>query len=98
MALLNTAWSDDGLYQDPTGEARGRDALSEHIGGFLHSQPGARIELNSGAAEHHGHIYFSWRMINAAGDVVISGVDFGTLDGERRIKQIVGFFGPPPSL
>lgn len=95
MALLKLAWSEDGIYRDPSGEARGRIAFSEHIGRFHAQQPGVRIEVTSGASEHHGHIYFSWHMINADWEVVLRGVDFGTLDSDGRLKLIVGFFGPP---
>ncbi|MEP3278756.1 MAG: nuclear transport factor 2 family protein [Stappiaceae bacterium] len=98
LALLTIAWSEDGLYQDPSGEAVGRQALSDRIGGFHAQQPGARVELTSGFSEHHGKIYFSWRMLTPDGNVAINGVDFGTLDDEGRLTQIVGFFGPPPVI
>lgn len=96
LELLNLAWSDDGVYRDPSAEAVGRTALSDHIGVVQSQQTGARIELTSGASHHHGHIYFTWRMLNAEGAVAINGIDFGTLDGDGRLSQIVGFFGPPP--
>lgn len=95
-ALLEAAWSPDGTYCDPNSDVRGRAALSAHIAGFHASLPGARIELTSGASEHHGQIYFTWRMLDAGGNVAIEGVDFGHLDDTGRISQIVGFFGSPP--
>jgi hypothetical protein len=36
---------------------------------------------------------FSWRLIQPDG-TAIEGMDFGELDGDGRIKRIVGFFGP----
>ncbi|MEM7215706.1 MAG: nuclear transport factor 2 family protein [Pseudomonadota bacterium] len=96
--LLNFAWADNGLYQDPSAEALGREALIKHIGGMHDQQPGARVELTSGHSEHHGRIQFNWQFVNPDGEVVIRGVDFGTLDNDGRLREIVGFFGPPPEL
>ena len=95
--LLDKSWSEDGVYRDPTGEAAGKTAWMAHIAGFHASMPGHEMRLTSGASEHHGHIYFSWRLTNPQGEVVTDGVDFGTLDADGRIAQIVGFFGPPPA-
>ena len=39
-ALLEIAWADDGLYQDPGSEARGRDSLHALIGRVLARFPG----------------------------------------------------------
>ncbi len=94
-ALLDKVWAEDGTYQDPTADVAGREALVQHIGGFHQSMPGARIELASGVSEHHGHIYFAWRLITADGSTYVEGVDFGTVDADGRLSQIVGFFGPP---
>jgi SnoaL-like domain len=95
-ALLQQCWAEDGLYQDPTGEAAGRAALNAHIGGFHTSQPGARIEITSGVACHHSNIYFKWLMRAGDGSVVVEGVDFGSIGADGRITRITGFFGPPP--
>ncbi len=97
-ALLEASWADDGLYQDPSADVRGREALIAHIGGFHKQQPGARIELTSGASHHHGRVHFSWQMVTADGAVALQGVDFGTLGDDGRLTQIIGFFGAPPAL
>ena len=94
--LLEIAWAEDGLYQDPSGEARGRDSLHAHIG-QVHAQfPGARIELTSGADAHHDRIRFAWRMVMADGTVPIQGIDFGRLGADGRLTEIIGFFGAQP--
>jgi len=98
IELLTLAWSDDGVYTDPQTEAVGRDALSGYIGAVHAKMPGARIEYTSGIAQHHSHIHFSWQLVTAEGKVVLAGVDFGTLDDDTRLLQIVGFFGDLPSL
>ncbi len=97
-ASLAIAWSEDGIYRDPLKEAKGRHALSDYIGTVHQKTPGARIEYTSGVNQHHDHIYFSWHLVTDAGEPVLVGVDFGTLDGDGRLLQIVGFFGEMTSL
>ncbi|MGG7565526.1 nuclear transport factor 2 family protein [Rhodovulum sp. DZ06] len=97
MALLETCWADGGRYLDPSADVTGREALSTHIGGFHAAQPGARIELASGASRHHDRVHFRWGMVTAAGAVAIEGVDFGRLAADGRFEEIAGFFGPPPA-
>ena len=94
-ALLEEAWADGGTYQDPTASVTGREALVQHIGGFHQAMPGARIEMASNASQHNNRIYFAWRLVTDDGATAVEGVDFGTLDADGRICEIVGFFGPP---
>lgn len=93
--LLEKAWAPEGTYTDPTADVAGRETLVQHIGGFHQAMPGARIELTSGVSEHHGRIYFAWRLITGDGATYVEGVDFGRVDAEGRLAEIVGFFGPP---
>ena len=96
-SLLEQAWADDGVYEDPTASVSGRDALVAHIAGFHKAMPGAVIERTSGISHHHNSVYFAWQIKAANGDVIVDGVDFGALDDAGRLKRIVGFFGPPGS-
>lgn len=95
-ALLEQAWAEDGLYIDPSGRADGREALVKHIAGFQKTFGGHRIELTSGIADHNGYVSFAWKMSGPDGSTVMEGCDFGELDGDGRLKLIVGFFGPWP--
>lgn len=98
-ALLEAAWADDGVYCDPTAEARGRDALLEHIAGFRELFPGARIEPTSAVEEHHGWARFAWAMVGADGATAVEGFDVCEFAPDGRLQRIVGFFGsfPPPA-
>ena len=96
-ALLERAWSDDGVYRDPLGLAEGRAALVAHIGGFHTMMPGHRIEQASGVDVHGVWFRFAWRMRDGQ-SVVTEGVDFGQLAADGRIERITGFFGPLPEL
>lgn len=95
-ALLEIAWAENGLYQDPSGEALGSESLVRHIG-QVHAQfPRARIELTSGVDQHHDRIRFAWRLVVADGSVLVSGLDIGRVGSDGRLTEIIGFFGAQP--
>ncbi|MEM1245913.1 MAG: nuclear transport factor 2 family protein [Acidobacteriota bacterium] len=94
-ALLEKAWAEDGVYTDPSAEVKGRDALHEHIGAFLDQGTGASLVLTSKVDSHHGHrLRFSWSMVSKDGQTVATGIDYGEVDDDGRLRLIVGFFGP----
>jgi hypothetical protein len=94
--LLEQAWANDGVYQDPTGRAEGRAALVAHIGGFHEMMSGNAIEITSGVDVYGDVLRFSWQMRAENGDIALEGMDFGTLARDGRLASITGFFGPFP--
>ena len=56
--LLEQAWAADAVYCDPTAVVTGREALSDHIGGFQAAMPGGRIEVTSEPVLHHDSAFF----------------------------------------
>ena len=96
--LLEAAWADDGVYCDPTATVSGRDALVAHIAGFHQMFAGARIDQASGVDEHDGWLRFAWTMVGADGVTIMDGFDCGELAPDGRLRRIIGFFGPFPSL
>jgi len=97
-ALLEDAWSDHGVYEDPMGRADGRDALVAHIGGFQQQMPGHRIDMASGVDSYGNLFRFAWVMRDATGNVALEGMDFGEFADDGRIARITGFFGPFPPM
>lgn len=97
-ALLEKAWADDGIYIDPTAKVEGREALVQHIGGFLAQMGEARLKRSSGVEVHHDVLRFEWEIVAADGTVVAAGFDYGETAPDGRLKRIVGFFGPFPDL
>jgi SnoaL-like domain len=98
IRLLEKSWSEDGIYQDPTVDISGREALNQHIAKFHERLPGHSIVLTSNADHHHGKIHFTWKLLGPNGNTVSEGRDFGELASDGRIRLIAGFFGPPPTL
>jgi|SRR5690348_10829798 hypothetical protein len=97
-SLLQIAWSEDGVYQDPTANVVGREALIQHIGDFHKRLPGTTIVFTCGVDHHHEKFHFLWNMVGTDGQVTVEGRDFGEFDRDGRIRRIAGFFGPPPPL
>jgi hypothetical protein len=96
--LLEKVWASDGTYTDPQSHVEGREALFEHIGGFLKSSPGARIIQSSHVDFHHGMFRFAWKFVGGDGKTVMEGIDFGALAPDGKLQRIVGFFGPTKPL
>jgi len=97
-ALLERAWTDDGIYTDPTAYVEGREALIKHIAGFLNQMGEARLERSSGVEVHHNVLRFEWRIVTPDKTIVATGFDYGELAEDGRLQRIVGFFGPFPEL
>ena len=98
--LLERAWSNDGVYSDPSAEVHGRDALIAHIGEFANNpeMKGFSLARISGVDVHHNVLRFDWALKDAADKTVIAGVDFGVLADDGRFESITGFFGPMPEM
>ncbi|MEY2515011.1 MAG: hypothetical protein QOJ89_2369 [bacterium] len=93
-ALLERAWAEDGVYVDPTVVVRGREALVAHLGGFQERMRDHSLVLTTGVDERLGWLRFGWNLLAPDGELVLEGQDFGELDGDGRLRLIVGFFGP----
>ena len=98
--LLERAWADDGTYTDPLAHVLGREALVQHIGLFQQQAPMVRLVRASGIDEHHGVLRFAWKAEGATEPPLagLEGLDIGELAGDGRLRRIIGFFGPLPSL
>lgn len=98
--LLKTAWSEQGVYTDPSAHVEGRDALVKHIGQTISSPQfnGASLAPGSEVDIHHKVFRFEWKLNDASGNSLISGMDYGEFDEKGQITKIIGFFGPFPTL
>jgi hypothetical protein len=95
MDLLEAAFAADGTYVSPlhSEPLRGRTALHREIGRFLATSPGEYFEFRSWSAadRHHDALRIHWRLCDAAGQTVLEGQDFGVLDAEGRLGDVIGF-------
>lgn len=96
--LLERSCSDDVSYTDPSVHLVGRAALVGHARRFAERWPGAEIVVTGPIDEHHQRwIRFRWRVVGAGGAPLRQGVDFAELDGDGRLRRVVGFFDLDPA-
>lgn len=91
LTLLETIWSDDGVYTDPIAHAENRAELNAVIGRFHEMNPGAKFALKDEITAHGVHVRFYWTL-HFANDISIPGMDYGELAADGRLSKIVGFF------
>jgi hypothetical protein len=92
-ALIEQAWTADGLYVDPLLEATGHAALSDMVAGVHTQFPGQRFRRTSAIDAHHDGARFAWELAGEDGTVTVAGLDVAELDGDGRLRRITGFFG-----
>jgi hypothetical protein len=95
--MLSKIWEPTGVYIDPSIHLVGTEPLARHASALQSASPGSRIVLDSVVDQHHGMFRFAWRRLLLNGESR-TGVDFGELSLDGRIKKIVGFFGRLASI
>jgi hypothetical protein len=97
--LLAEVWAPDATYTDPRVDAVTSAELLAHIERVLAQRPGAKVVRTSALDVHHGVGRFSWHVVQADGTALPDGLDIAEFSSDgRRIRRIVGFFGPLPPL
>ena len=98
--LLKTAWSETGIYTDPSAHVEGRKALIDHISKTLSSPQfqGASLAPASEIDLHNQVFRFQWKLVDSSGNKLFAGMDYGEFDDQGMITKIIGFFGPFPKL
>lgn len=92
---LEAVWEQGATYTDPATSVTTLQELLTHIAGVQARRPGARVLRTSRVDVHHKLARFHWHVALADGTTLPEGIDFAELsDDGRRIKRIVGFFGP----
>jgi hypothetical protein len=95
--LLDRSFAADGEYVDSVGRAAGRQELSERIGQFLATYPGAAVAVESGIDERDRYARFAWVARDGDGNVILAGMDFAAFAADGMVRLIVGFSGPMPA-
>ncbi|MFE6860339.1 nuclear transport factor 2 family protein [Nocardia sp. NPDC057668] len=92
--ILARVWGEGATYTDPLVHAAGAEELLAHIDSVLTQRPGAIVIRTSRIDGHHGVARFEWRVVEADGNRLPTGIDFIEVDAAGRIARVVGFFGP----
>jgi len=91
-ALVADTFTDDASYVDPLMTGEGADGIAAMIGGAQQQFPGHRFELAFGPDAHHDRVRFAWKLVGPEnGTPVAAGVDFATVAGDGRLREVTGF-------
>ncbi len=97
--LIAATWTEGGSYRDPmmsSDDHAGFDALMANVQTLL---PGHTLKLTTGVDVVGDHIRFGWAVVNdATGEPAVSGVDFGVVDHDGRLRAITGFYDQAPAM
>ena len=89
-ALVAETFSEDARYVDPLMSGEGQDGIAAMIGAAQSQFPGHRFELSFGPDAHNDVVRFAWTLHGADGPVA-TGVDFGTVAEDGRLRNVTGF-------
>jgi hypothetical protein len=96
--LIERCLTGDVELIDENGRFSGRDGLAVLMAKFHQNVPGGRIVKTSGFDEFEGITRYSWDAIDADGKTVSDGLDVVERDADGRLRRIVMFHGPLPTL
>jgi hypothetical protein len=89
--LLALVWTEDCEVIVPEGRFRGREAVNGHIT-QIRERFGNATPMTTGEYQsHHDFLRFNWQIIDAAGDVIAHGVNFGERAADGRLRRVVVF-------
>ncbi|PNG21001.1 nuclear transport factor 2 family protein [Streptomyces cahuitamycinicus] len=92
------AWTEEGGYTDPLADVSGHEAIAAVIAAAREQFPGFEFRLAGGVDGHHDTARFSWELVSAAdGSAPVAGSDVITLDGQGRIRAVLGFLDRVPA-
>ncbi|MGV9253313.1 nuclear transport factor 2 family protein [Streptomyces sp. NPDC003697] len=92
------AFTPDGSYTDPLADVRGHEQIAAVISAAQEQFPGFSFRLNGVVDGHHDTARFSWELVSEAdGTAPVAGSDVITLDGEGRIRTVLGFLDRVPA-
>jgi hypothetical protein len=95
--LLQRSVSEEAELIDPTGRWRGVAGLSDRIASYHSAAPGTSVVPASGVDLHNGIERYAWKIVDAAGNEVMEGLDVAERDSDGRLHRIVMFHGPLPT-
>jgi hypothetical protein len=93
--LVEQAFADDASYLDPLMGGTGRDEIAGLIAAVQEQYGDHRFKLVSGPDTHNDRVRFSWNLVPESGEPLVTGIDFGTLSEDGRLRSVTGFLEAP---
>ena len=92
------AWSAEGTYTDPLATVTGHTEIAGLIAGAHAQFPGFAFRPLGAVDGHHDTARFGWELVSEAdGSAPVAGFDVITLDGDGRIRSVLGFLDRVPA-
>jgi hypothetical protein len=92
------AWSVEGTYTDPLATVTGHTEIAGLIAGAHAQFPGFAFRPLGAVDGHHDTARFGWELVSEAdGSAPVAGFDVITLDGDGRIRSVLGFLDRVPA-
>ncbi len=95
--LIETTWSTDGLFVDPSFEAGGHEDLSMLFATAQQMFPGHAFAQTGEIEEHHNRLRWTWHLAAPGQEPVAGGTDVVTLNPDGKIREVVGFLDFAPA-
>lgn len=95
--LLAAHWAPDVTYTDPLADVSGHAGLTALIDGVRAQFPGWVFTPVGEPDGHHGRLRFRWGLGAAGEEPTVVGFDVLVLDGEGRIREVLGFLDKVPA-
>jgi uncharacterized protein YndB with AHSA1/START domain len=92
-AAIAECLAEEGEFRHAWAAVRGRPDLAGHIAGSRSVMGGIRLEPAGEPEQCHGWMRFGWRAVND-GATVSTGENVAALDGEGRLRLVIGFTDP----
>ncbi len=96
-AAMADLFTDGVRYTDPLVVAVGREALDATIGAVQQQFPGFVFRLAGPVDAHHDQLRFTWELGPAGQRAPLAGFDVAVVDGDGRIRTVLGFLDRVPS-
>jgi hypothetical protein len=92
------AWTPEGSYTDPLADVSGHEQIAAVITAAREQFPGFSFRLTGAVDGHHDTARFSWELVSEAdGAAPVAGSDVISLDGDGRIRTVLGFLDRVPA-
>jgi hypothetical protein len=96
--LIERCLTSDVELIDENGRFSGYDGLASLMDNFHQNVPGGRIVKTSGSDKFGGITRYSWDVVDADGNISSGGLDVVEEGADGRLRRIVMFHGPLPTL
>ena len=98
MDLLEQSLTSNAEIWGPQRVFTGYAEISEKIEGFQKNWPGCRLVLASGVVSFNNAGHFAKAIVGSDGLILASGYSVVELAPDGRIRRVLAFWGPQPSL